>query len=163
MIIIATNNNEKNVGIDVEVEFYDKNQKLVGAKTNNIDVSSKGKKFALNFSDIPKSYDLYKVYIDIEEIDYSSYLNVLKSESSKIDEKVVVQIKNETDKEIEYITTTIVFYKDGKIVGFNESSKDEIKPDRSANFEFDYPYDEELKTIRIDNYEVFINEAYTIN
>jgi len=163
MIIIATNNNEKNVEINVEVEFYDKNQKLVGAKTNNIDVSSKGSKFALNFSDIPKSYDSYKVYIDIEEIVDSSYLNDLKSVSSKTDEKVVIQIKNTTDKEIEYIKTAIIFYKDGKIVGYDESLDDDIKPDRSANFEFNYPHDEEFETIKIDDYEVFINEAYTSN
>lgn len=163
MIIIATNNNEKDVEIDVEVEFYDKNQKLVGAKKNDIDASSKGKKFALKFSDIPKSYDSYKVYIDIDETDDSSCLNDLKAESSKTDEKVVVQVKNTTGKEIEHITTAIVFYKDGKIVGYDESSNYEIKPDRSANFEFDYPYDEESETIKIDNYEVFINEANTSN
>lgn len=128
MIIIAINNNEKNVEIDIEIEFYDKNKKLVGVESNSVDVSSKGSKFALNFSEIPKSYDSYKVYIDIEEIDVSSFVSNLKSESQKKDENVVVQVKNTTDKEIEYIKVAIIFYKDGNIVGYDESLDDDIKP-----------------------------------
>lgn len=155
MIIIATNNNEKNVKIDIEIEFYDKNEKLVGVESNSVNASSKGNKFALNFSDIPKYFDSYKVYIDIKEKDAISFVRDLKTESQKTDEKVVVQIKNTTDKEIDYVKAAIIFYKDGNIVGYDESLEDDIKPDRSANFEFAYP--------KIDNYEVFINEAYTNN
>ncbi len=160
MVIIATNNNSKNVDIDVEVEFYDKNNKLVGVETDNISASSKGSKFSLNFKDVPKSYDSYKVYIDIEETNATSYTKDLKAESEKSEEKIVVQIKNTTDKEIESIKASIIFYKDEKIVGYDYSIDDEIKPDRSANFEFDYPFDENLENIEFDNYEVYINEAY---
>lgn len=160
MIIIATNNNSKNVDIDVEVEFYDKNKKLVGVESDSITASSNGSKFSLNFKDVPKSYDSYKVYVDIEETTATSYTNDLKAESEKTEEKVVVQIKNTTDKEIEYIKASIIFYKDKKIVGYDDSLDDEIKPDRSANFEFDYPFDENLDNIEFDNYEIYINEAY---
>lgn len=163
MIIIATNNNSKNVEIDVEVEFYDKNKKFVGVESDYIDVSSKGSKFAMSFSDVPKSYDSYKVYIDIEEIDYDSFLGDLKSVSEKMDDKVVVQIKNTIGKKIEFIKAVIVFYKDDVVVGFDELIEDDVKPGRSANFEFDYPLDDEYETIKIDKYEVFINEAYTSN
>ncbi|MBQ7790422.1 MAG: hypothetical protein IJ399_04085 [Bacilli bacterium] len=160
MIIIATNNNSKNVDIDVEVEFYDKNKKLVGVESDSITASSKESEFSLDFKDIPKSYDSYKIYIDVEETDASSYTKVLKAESEKSEEKVVVQIKNTTDKEIEYIKASIIFYKGEKIVGYDYSLDEEIKPDRSANFEFDYPFDENLENIEFDNYEIYINEAY---
>ena len=160
MTIIATNNNSKNVDIDVEIEFYDKNKKLVGVEADSITASSNGSKFSLNFKDVPKSYDSYKIYIDVEETNAISYTKDLKAESEKSEEKVVVQIKNTTDKEIEYIKASIIFYKKDKIVGYDYSLDEEIKPDRSANFEFDYPIDENLEDIEFDSYEIYINEAY---
>lgn len=160
MIIIATNNNSKNVDIDVEVEFYDKNKKLVGVESDSITASTNGSKFSLDFKDVPKSYDSYKIYIDVEETSATSFTKDLKAESEKSDEKVVVQIKNTTEKEIEYIKASIIFYKDVKIVGYDYSLDDGIKPSRSANFEFEYPFDENLENIEFDNYEIYINEAY---
>lgn len=99
-IIIAINNNEKNVEIDIEIEFYDKNKKLVGVESNSVDVSSKGSKFALNFSEIPKSYDSYKVYIDIEEIDVSSFVSNLKSESQKNTKMLLFKLKIQQIKKL---------------------------------------------------------------
>lgn len=160
MTVIATNYNDKNVNIDVEVEFYDNNNKLVGVESDNIKVSSKGSKFALNFKDVPKSYKSYKVYIDIEETNDKSYTKKFTAESEKLEDKIVVQIKNTTDKEIDNIEACIIFYKDNSIIGYDYSSHEQIKSERSANFEFLNPVDDNLEIINFDDYEILINEAY---
>lgn len=163
MIIIATNNNKDVVDIEFEIEYYDKSNKLVGSGYADISAVSKNSRFALDVYDAPKSYDSYKVYVDVEETDNISYLGKLEAthNNNKDEEEVIVQVKNTTDKEIEYIGVSIVFYKDNKIVGYDDSLDGEIKSGRSANFTFSYPYDESYDTIYFDEYQVFINEAYT--
>lgn len=163
MIIIATNNNKNVVDIEFEIEYYDKSNKLVGSGYADISAVSKNSQFALDVYDAPKSYDSYKVYVDVEETDNISYLGKLTAthNNNKDEEEVIVQVKNTTDKEIEYIGVSIVFYKDNKIVGYDDSLDGEIKSGRSANFTFSYPYDESYDTIYFDDYQVFINEAYT--
>lgn len=163
MIIIATNNNKNVVDIEFEIEYYDKSNKLVGSGYADISAVSKNSQFALDVYDAPKSYDSYKVYVDVEETDNISYLGKLTAthNNNKDEEEVIVQVKNTTDKEIEYIGVSIVFYKDNKIVGYDDSLDGEIKSGMSANFTFSYPYDESYDTIYFDDYQVFINEAYT--
>lgn len=163
MIIIATNNNKNVVDIEFEIEYYDKSNKLVGRGYADISAVSKNSQFALDVYDAPKSYDSYKVYVDVEETDNISYLGKLTAthNNNKDEEEVIVQVKNTTDKEIEYIGVSIVFYKDNKIVGYDDSLDGEIKSGMSANFTFSYPYDESYDTIYFDDYQVFINEAYT--
>lgn len=162
MIIIARNNNSGVVDIEFEVEFYDKDNNLVGNESSSVDAVSKSSNFALELDEVPESYKSYKVYVDVEETDNESYTNKLKATHKDNGENIVVQVKNDTGKEIEYIEVAIIYYKDNKVVGYDDSLESEIKSGRSANFEFDYPYNYDTwDEVDFDEYNVFINEAYS--
>lgn len=162
LIVFATNKNNKAVDIDFEVEFYDKNNELVGVDYSSAKSVSQKATIALELYNTPKSYKYYEIYIESEESDDYSYMNKLKATHKKSGDKIVVQVKNNTKKKIGTIKVAIVYYKKNKIVGYDNSLHMDIKADRSANFEFRQPYDTNTwDTVEYDRYEVYINEAFT--
>lgn len=164
MIIFATNKNDNLVNVEIEVEFYDKDDELVGVGYSSVSAMSQKSTSALEIYNTPKEYKYYKIYIETSESDDYSYTNKLKATHKKTDDKIVVQVKNNTKKEIETIKVAIVYYKGKKIVGYDDSLHLDIKADRAANFEFRPPYNSNTwEREDYDRYEIYINEAYTYN
>ena len=160
-VIIGQNNNEGSSLIEIEVEFYDKENNFLGSSS---DVNlTKGSEFAVELYNSPKTYDHYKAFFDIKKSDYILFDNQLKVTSNDTGDRIVSQINNTTNDEIDYIDASIVYYKDNKVVGYDSSVAGDTKPGRSANFSFYKPYDNNYDDIDFDTYKIFINEAYNYN
>ena len=162
-IMIGKNTNNGINDIEIEVEFYDKDDNFLGSSNEDLESVTKNSEFAVELYGSPENYDHYKVFVEVEESDDYSYTDKLKATSNDTGEKIVGQIKNTTDDEIEYIEIAIVYYKDKKVVGHSDTLESAVKPGRTANFEFEYPYDNSYDDVEFDTYKVFINEAYTFN
>ncbi len=160
-IMIGTNKNSGINDLEITVEYYDANEVYVGESTESLDAQIMNHEFALELSSVPKSYDHYKVIIDVEKASKISYVDKLNATSTDNGEKIVGQIKNDTGEEIDYIESAIVFYKNGEIIGYDYDLSSSIKTGRTANISFYKPYDNHYNDIPYDNYKVFINEAYS--
>lgn len=160
-ILFGKNKNDGTNEIDFTVEFYNEKDEFIGKGTADLTAVSKNTEFAIDLYDAPKSYDHYKVFIDLEKTDNKSYTDKLTATATINDGKVVGQVKNTTDETIDYMSISVVYYKDNKVIGYDDTFIGETKPGRSANFDFYKPYDENYDDLEYDTYKIYINDAYS--
>lgn len=163
LVVIVNNNNSVAVDMEIEVEFYDANNTIVGSDSEDLMAVGANKEIAIDFWSTPDSFDNYKIFVDVEKSDEKDYSDKLSVSHNNTGEQIAVQATNNSEDTIEYITVGVVFYKEGNVIGYDDSIESDIKPGRSANFNIDYPYDKRYKNIPFDDYKVFINEAYSYN
>lgn len=163
LVVFATNANNVAVDMEIEVEFYDENGMILGSDSDSIMAVGKNAEIAIEMWSTPDSFDNYKIYIDAEKTDEISYHDYLEINHNINDKKVAVQIKNNSQDTIDYITVSVVYYKGEQVVGIDDSIDSEIKSGRSANFNLSFPYNKKYKNVDFDTYKVFVNEAYSYN
>ena len=73
---------------------------------------------------------------------------------------VMVKVTN-NGKRNSYTTIAVVFYKDGRIVGYDYQFAHVENPGSTAYLEFSFPYDRNYDTITPDKFEVYVNDSYT--
>ena len=161
LIAFVKNDNKVPVDMEIEVEFYDANGTIVGSDSESLIAVGSNTEIAVEMYSTPQSFDNYKIYVDVEQSDEFSFHNKLEITHNNNGEEIAVQVKNNSENVIDYITVSVVYYKNGQVVGIDDSIDDEIKSGRSANFTLDYPYDKRYDDIRFDDYKVFVNEAYS--
>lgn len=162
LIVFIENKNDFPVRMNVEVEFYDTEGKLVKSGKENFNGVRANGEIAFELYDTPEEFSDYKIFVDAEKEDlYFTFDKELEMTDNNTEEEVAVQVKNNSDNKIDWITVSVVYYKEGKAVGISEGIESDIKPGRSANFNIGYAYDKEYDDIEFDDYKVFLNEAYT--
>lgn len=163
LVVFATNNNEISVDMEIEVEFYDANGIITGSAVDSLQAVGKGAEVAVELYSTPESFDHYKIYVDAEQTDEISYFDKLELVHNNNGKDIVVQVKNNSDETIEYITVAVVFYQGNKVVGIDDGIASDVKSGRSANFTLDFPYNKRYDDVNFDSYKVFITEAYSYN
>ncbi len=163
LVVFAKNNNNIAVDMEIEVEFYDANNTIVGSDSEELlGIGSNGE-IAVEMYDTPENFDNYKIYVDVEKTDEISYYDQLEVTHNNNGEEIAVQVKNNSQDVIEYIAVSVVYYQGDKVVGIDDDIESDIKSGRSANFNLDFPYDKKYDDIKFDNYKVFVNGAYSFN
>ena len=72
----------------------------------------------------------------------------------------MVEVKNVGRKN--YSTQIgVVFYQNGRIVGYNYNYAHVENPGSTAYLQFNFPYDRNYEDIIPDRYEVYVNNSYT--
>ena len=163
LVVFTKNNKNVAVDMDFEVEFYDENGMIVGSSINYLTAVGAGREVVVEMSNTPKNFSTYKIYVDeteSEEIEYFDEIKVVHNNNGK---EIVVQVKNNSQDEIKYMTVMAVYYNQGKVVGIDEDMASEIAKGRSGNFTLDYPYDTEYNDVQFDEYKVYVTEAYSYN
>lgn len=164
LIVIAKNNNKETVEMEIEVEFYDANGKIVGSDDESFFAVGPNREAAYRVYDTPENFDNYKIYVDAEEaedvVTYYDKIEVVDNDNGK---EIVVQVKNKSKDTIDEISVAVVYYQGDKIVGLASDMDTEIKSGRSANLSLYYTYDKNYYNVKFDSYKVFVNEAYTLN
>lgn len=163
LVVFITNNNKIAVDMDIEVEFYNTDGVIVGSDDDSLKAVGAGAEIAVEMWDTPTSWDNYKIYVDLEQTDETSYFDKVELAHSNNGKEIAVQVKNNSEETIDYITVSVVYYQFGEVVGIDDSIGSEIKPGRSANMTLDYPYDSKYNNVKFDTYKVFITEAYSYN
>ncbi len=163
LVVFAKNNNNVAVDMEIEVEFYDANNTIVGSDSEELlGIGSNGE-IAVEMYDTPENFDNYKIYVDVEKTNEISYYDQLEVAHNNNGEEIAVQVKNNSQDVIEYISVSVVYYQGDKVVGIDDDIESDIKSGRSANFNLDFPYDKNYDDIEFDNYKVFVNGAYSFN
>lgn len=163
LVVFAKNNKKVPVDMEFEVEFYDENDVIVGSSRDSLTAVGAGKEVVVEMSNTPKSFSTYKIYLDELESEETEYFDKIKVAHNNNGEEIVVQVKNNSEDEIENMTVTVVYYNQGKVVGVDEAMEFDIAKGRSGNFNFNYPLDSEYNDVQFDEYKVYVTEAYNYN
>lgn len=163
LIVFVENKNDVNVDMKIEVEFYDENNNIIGNDSEEINAVGSNSKIAIDMYSTPDKFDNYKIFIDAKETTDISYFDKIEIKHNSSGNAIAVQAINNSNEDIEYIGTSIVFYKDNNVIGYDDGIKDNIAPTRSANFTFNYPTDKKYQKVEFDNYEIFLTYAISYN
>ena len=162
-IVFATNKNNVAVDMEIEVEYYDEEGKILGSSSDDLMAVGAGQEIAIEMWEAPKNFATYKLYIDAEKTEETEYFDHIEVTHNNNGENVVVQVKNNSKETIEFMTVSVVYYKQGNVVGIADGIASDIKSGRAGNFNIYYPFDSEYEDIEFDNYKVFVTEAYSYN
>ena len=161
LVVFVTNNNKIAVDYEIEAEFYDKDGNIVGSDKENVDCAGANSEIAIELWSTPERFDTYQIYVDVEATDNIPYYDKIEIKHNNTKRHVAIQVKNNSNDTIEYMDVSVVYYKDGVVVGYNEDSAYDVKSGRSGNFEVSHPTDRDYDDIKYDTYKVFVNNAYT--
>ena len=162
-IVFATNNNTVAVDMDIEVEYYDENGIFVGSTQEYLTAVGAGREVAVEMWDPPAVFSTYKIYIEAEKTEEKDYFDQIEMTNNNNGQNIVVQVKNNSDETIDYITVAVVYYAQGKVVGITDGIASEVKTGRAGNFTLHYPYDSNYENVQFDEYKVLVTEAYSYN
>ena len=166
IVLIVKNNNSKTVDVEFDIDYYDANNVIVGRDTEYLYAVPANYETVIEFRGSDKAYDHYKITYKSEKTEYNtSHFNDVKLNVKELkeDEEFEVVVSNSAKENIESIEVAIVFYKDGKVVGFEDDFDYDIPAGQSVLLTVDYPYDSEYETIEFDEYKAYLTEAYSHN
>ncbi len=164
--IVATNNSDKTVDIEVDDVAKDKDGNSIGTSTSYAGPVEPGKAALVicYFSDMKENPDSYDYNMDVNESYYESSIKDLEIKENVIDNKIVVSAKNTGKKKAAFIDGEALFFdKDGNILGVDTAylgdSDYEIKPGKTETSEMKYyAYDDNVK---VDHVETFYTGRYS--
>lgn len=159
LVAIIKNDNKQVVDLDITVEFYDENNQFIKEAEEFVFGVGAGREVAVNFYDTPENFATYKLYADANK-DYAiTFYDKVELTHSNNGENILVQVKNNSGTVIDSMEVAVVYYKDGKAIGYDYDLESSVKADRTANFELHYPTDKNYREIPFDTYKVFLNSA----
>lgn len=168
VIAILKNNNKYPIAVDATLVYMDASGKAIGKSTADNYYFESGKECALSFSGPydgdynSVGYDTYKISYKVSFLSSSikSALSDIEVESNIGVDNVMVTAVNNGKKSPSYTLVSIVFYKDGEVIGYDRTYADMEDPGAEDYLEFSFPYDENYDTIDIDDYKIFVNSSY---
>ena len=162
-----TNNNKYSLSLTATAVFYYASGAMLGESSSQNYYFESRKKCALYFSapydsDYNQvSFNSYKISYSVSNIDYAkSNLSNIVTESNIGIDNVMVKASNNGDVASDSTQVCVIFYSDRKMVGYVYQCADVLNPGTEDYLEFNFPYDQNYKTIQIDYYEVFVNNSY---
>ena len=138
---VIENHSDKNLEINAEIKFYNKNGELVGAKSIGEDAVEKKTKTII-YCSVDEEYESVTYELTTTEEKYYDCVTAkLSYETVSAKDKEVVSVTNNGDIAAEYVEGFALFFKDGKIVDFDSTyfvdNDSEIKPGKTITRELD--------------------------
>lgn len=161
---VAILENHYDHAVDLVVEFvYYLNGSMIGTSKGYNYAFAPHSKCALQGWNADKTWDSFKVNLKIEKASNIITNNSgIRYSSNFGDNNVMVEVKNVGRKN--YSTQIgVVFYQNGRIVGYNYNYAHVENPGSTAYLQFNFPYDRNYDDIIPDRYEVYVNNSYTYN
>lgn len=162
---VAILENHYDYAVKVRVEFvYFLNGSMIGTDSDSIYAFAPHSKCALQGWNADKTWDSFKVNLKIEKASSNIILNNsgIHYSANFGNENVMVKVTN-NGKRNSYTTIAVVFYKNGKMVGYSYQFAHVENPGSTSYLEFRFPYDRNYDTITPDKFEVYVNDSYTYN
>lgn len=159
---VAILENHYDYAVNLTVEFvYYLNGTIVGIEKDYNYAFAAHSKCALQGWNHDKTWDSFKINLKIEKASNTITNNSgIRYSSNFGDNNVIVEVKNVGRKN--YSTQIgVVFYRNGRIVGYNYNYAHVENPGSTAYLEFNFPYDRDYDDIIPDRYEVYVNNSYT--
>lgn len=164
VVLVVKNTNSKTIDVDFEISYYDDKDVIVGRDTEYITAFPANAESAIEFHEPEKEYDHYKITYKTEKTEYStSHFDDVEVEAkdNKEDEEFELVVKNSSKETIGDLTVAIVFYRNGKVVGYSYDFDYDVPAGESILMTIDYPFDSDYHTIDFDDYKVYVVEAYS--
>lgn len=168
LITILENNYTFPFRVEATVVFYDNSGNMVGKSSDENYYFDKGRKCALYFhgpsdsslDDV--SYSDYKINFTVEAVyDYkSSNVNDIKIKSNFGPSNVMAEVTNDGDTSSEFTKISIVFYRNGEVVGYDYTYAEVETPGSTDYLKFSFPYDKNYDSIIPDAYDIYVNYSY---
>lgn len=159
---VAILENHYDYTVDLTVEFvYYLNGSMIGTSKGYNYAFAPHSKCALQGWNHDKTWDSFKINLKIEKASNTITNNSgIRYSSNFGDNNVMVEVKNVGRKN--YSTQIgVVFYQNGRIVGYNYNYAHVENPGSTAYLQFNFPYDRDYNDIIPDRYEVYVNNSYT--
>lgn len=156
LVAIVKNGNDKDVSIEVEAVFYDAEGNTLGSDSEYLSIYS-NQEMACNFYNTPTDYSDYEINIKAEENYYENYSNQIEVTNNNTGEQIVVQVTNNSSKQIDSVDIAVVFYNKGKIVGYSDSYEYDLRSKETATANIYYPYDSNYDDVAFDEYKVYVS------
>lgn len=159
---VAILENHYDYTVDLTVEFvYYLNGSMIGTSKGYNYAFAPHSKCALQGWNHDKTWDSFKINLKIEKASNTITNNSgIRYSSNFGDNNVMVEVKNVGKKN--YSTQIgVVFYQNGRIVGYNYNYAHVENPGSTAYLQFNFPYDRDYNDIIPDRYEVYVNNSYT--
>ena len=162
LIAIIKNDNKQIVDLDISIEFYDENNQFITEEEEFAFGVGEGREVAVNFYDVPENFATYKLYADASKTYAVTFFDKVELTHSHHGKNIIAQVKNNSGTVNDSMEVAVVYYKEGKPIGYDYDLESSVKVDRTANFELDYPVDKNYREIPFDTYKVFLNsdESY---
>ena len=159
-VAILENHYDHTVDLTVEFVYY-LNGSMIGTSKGYNYAFAPHSKCALQGWNADKTWDSFKVNLKIEKASNIITNNSgIRYSSNFGDSNVMVEVKNVGRKN--YSTQIgVVFYQNGRIVGYNYNYAHVENPGSTAYLQFNFPYDRDYNDIIPDRYEVYVNNSYT--
>lgn len=140
-ILVIENPSDYNLSITANVKFYNKDGKLIGAEDRETDAVEK-KTHTIMYFMPDEEYDRIEYEFSVSEEDfYDCVVASLSYESVSAQDKEIISVTNNGKIPGEFVEAYALFFKDGKIVGFDSTYiTDEdnlIKPGKTITEELD--------------------------
>lgn len=160
LVVLKNKNNFDVKTLWIEVIFYDNENKVVGTSKTGFKVLKSNTESAINDFDVPSRFNSYKIELSLgENNSYETYTDKIKIDSNNTGEKIVVIAENNSGKNLNDLSISIVFYREGIPVGFSEETQYDIEKDKISYFNILYPYND-FERVDFDEYKIFVNSAY---
>lgn len=161
VVILVKNNYSYMVGVEVDCLFYDSKGKLLEKSSDSNYALEAGRECALFAWNADANWSSHKINLKISNAsNVISNVSGIKGSYSTGNENVMVEVKN-TGKKVFSTQIAIVFYKNGKVVGYGTGYADVNNKGDTDYLEIPFPYDSNYKTIYPDKYVVYVNHSYT--
>lgn len=159
---VAILENHYDYVVDLTVEFiYYLNGTMVGIEKDHNYAFAAHSKCALQGWNYDNTWDSFKINLKIEKASNIITNNSGIHYSANFGNgNVVVRVDNNGRRNA-FTTIAVVFYKNGRIVGYDDHNADVKNPGSTAYLEFNFPYDRDFETIIPDKFEIYVNNSYT--
>lgn len=164
---IKNNNNSKVVIDEISIILKDENGnfvKKVDCMDSNIPLDAGQETISYFWNDDEldnfENYSNYEFTFEINDTTSSYYINNnFEINSNDNGKQLAVTIKNNNKDDV-MVLFNVLYYKDNKIIGFSGLNiTDVISGNSQGYINIDYPYDENGKTLKFDNYKLYLVKA----
>ena len=160
LILKIKNYNADSYIVNLTVNFYDKDNVLLGTAKDSLLTSKTEKEYLVlislleDYADYDHYEVVYELYDGTEYVDYSDSFELIHSKETN---KIVAKYKFDLEDELFYSTACVVYYKDKKTLTATCESAIEASDDGYVNFEF-YNFGNEDEN-QFDDYKIYLKYA----
>lgn len=165
IVVIVKNNYKYGVKLDMDCLYYNSSNALIGKSSDSCYLLEPGREAALfahnpydsNYRDV--EYSRYAINFTCKEPTTIGNANNIVCTANFGSGNVMATVRN-SGQHAEFTVVSVVFYKNGNVVGYEYHYADVNNPGSTDYLEYSFPYDSEYNTIIPDNFKIFVNYSY---
>lgn len=153
LYLLMSNDSGKDCDLDINVDFFNADGKIVGTTSGSVDAVAKGTTVCEDFY-CDEEFTTYEYKVVASDLSY--YIPVdqdLAVDVSELTNKVIVSLTNNGKIPARYVWYDVFFYKNGKLVDHNysycEDNDSEIKPGATERSECSFWGDDGYDEVKV--------------